>query len=101
MDDGSRHVGQRLAVQLDDGAMNSTLSGAVMVETLRLAKIAVKEDIRAKGLRLKDYEGVETTSEGAEPSRYVVVLPAAQPPVRDSGPGEGVRGNREVPPGLE
>src|SRR5687768_3772909 len=24
--------------------------------------------------------------------------PAAQPPVRDSGPEEGVRGNREVPP---
>src|SRR5439155_9401493 len=24
--------------------------------------------------------------------------PAAQPPVRDSGPVEGVRGNREVPP---
>jgi H+-translocating NAD(P) transhydrogenase subunit alpha len=23
---------------------------------------------------------------------------AAKPPVRDSGPGEGVRGNREVPP---
>jgi hypothetical protein len=27
--------------------------------------------------------------------------PAAQPPVRDSGPVEGVRGNREVPPGRE
>jgi spoIIIJ-associated protein len=27
-------------------------------------------------LRLKDYEGVETASEGAEPNRYVVVLPA-------------------------
>jgi pyruvate dehydrogenase E2 component (dihydrolipoamide acetyltransferase) len=26
--------------------------------------------------------------------------PAAEPPVRDSGPGEGVRGNREVPPGT-
>ena len=26
--------------------------------------------------------------------------PAAQRPVRDSGPGEGVRGNREVPPAL-
>ena len=24
--------------------------------------------------------------------------PEAKPPVRDSGPGEGVRGNREVPP---
>lgn len=27
-------------------------------------------------LRLKDVEGVETTSEGTEPNRYVVVLPA-------------------------
>ena len=27
-------------------------------------------------LRLKGYEGVETTSEGTEPNRYVVVLPA-------------------------
>jgi spoIIIJ-associated protein len=27
-------------------------------------------------LRLEDYPGVETTSEGAEPNRYVVVLPA-------------------------
>jgi spoIIIJ-associated protein len=28
-------------------------------------------------LRLKEYEGVETTSEGTEPNRYVVVLPAS------------------------
>ncbi len=27
-------------------------------------------------LKLKDVEGVETTSEGTEPNRYVVVLPA-------------------------
>jgi spoIIIJ-associated protein len=27
-------------------------------------------------LRLQDYEGVATASEGAEPNRYVVVLPA-------------------------
>jgi predicted RNA-binding protein Jag len=27
-------------------------------------------------LRLKDFDGVETASEGAEPNRYVVVLPA-------------------------
>lgn len=30
-------------------------------------------------LRLEDYPGVETTSEGAEPNRYVVVLPATAP----------------------
>jgi S-adenosylmethionine:tRNA ribosyltransferase-isomerase len=27
--------------------------------------------------------------------------PAAKPPVRERGPGEGVRGNREVPPSVE
>src|SRR5688500_5579773 len=30
-----------------------------------------------------------------------VERPAAEPPVRDSGPGERVRGNREVPPTVE
>ena len=33
----------------------------------------------------------------AEPEAAEKVTEAAQPPVRDSGPGEGVRGNREVP----
>jgi len=51
-------------------------------------------------VRLKEFEGVETASEGAEPNRYVVVSPTAQRSVRDSGPVEGVRGNREVPPGT-
>ena len=32
------------------------------------------------------------------PEPLFAVEPAAQPPVRASGPGEGVRGNREVPP---
>jgi spoIIIJ-associated protein len=34
-------------------------------------------------LRLKEFDGVETTSEGTEPNRYVVVHPAAEPPVRN------------------
>ena len=34
-------------------------------------------------LRLKELDGVETTSEGTEPNRYVVVHPAAEPSVRD------------------
>jgi spoIIIJ-associated protein len=33
-------------------------------------------------LRLKEFDGVETSSEGTEPNRYVVVHPAAEPPVR-------------------
>ena len=32
-------------------------------------------------VRLKEFEGVETTSEGTEPNRYIVVHPAAEPPV--------------------
>jgi len=34
-------------------------------------------------LRLKEFDGVETTSEGTEPNRFVVVHPAAEPPVRE------------------
>jgi spoIIIJ-associated protein len=34
-------------------------------------------------LRLKEFDGVETSSEGTEPNRYVVIHPAAEPPVRD------------------
>jgi spoIIIJ-associated protein len=34
-------------------------------------------------LRLKEFDGVETTSEGTEPNRYVVVHPSAEPTVRD------------------
>jgi spoIIIJ-associated protein len=34
-------------------------------------------------LRLKEFDGVETTSEGTEPNRFVVVQPAAEPPVRE------------------
>ncbi|HYY03916.1 MAG TPA: UDP-glucose/GDP-mannose dehydrogenase family protein [Gaiellaceae bacterium] len=43
------------------------------------------------------YEGIgRPTSPFA--SLPEIAEPAAQPPVRESGPGEGVRGNREVPP---
>jgi len=34
-------------------------------------------------LRLKEFGGVETTSEGTEPNRFVIISPAAQPPVRE------------------
>jgi spoIIIJ-associated protein len=34
-------------------------------------------------IRLKEFEGVETTSEGTEPNRFVVIHPAAEPPVRE------------------
>jgi molecular chaperone GrpE len=35
------------------------------------------------------------------PARVVVSSGAATPPVRDGGPGEGARGNREVPPASD
>jgi spoIIIJ-associated protein len=50
-------------------------------------------------LRLKEFDGIETRSEGTEPNRFVVVLPASQPPVRASGPEEGVSGEPEGSPG--
>ncbi|HET7855140.1 MAG TPA: RNA-binding cell elongation regulator Jag/EloR [Gaiellaceae bacterium] len=50
-------------------------------------------------VRLKEFGGVETRSEGTEPNRFIVVSPAAQPPVRASGPGEGVSGEPGGSPG--
>jgi spoIIIJ-associated protein len=50
-------------------------------------------------VRLKEFDGVETGSEGTEPNRYVVISPAAQRPVRASGPVEGVSGEPGVSPG--
>jgi len=50
-------------------------------------------------LRLKEFDGVETESEGTEPNRYIVISPAAQRPVRASGPEEGVSGEPGGSPG--
>jgi hypothetical protein len=36
--------------------------------------------------------------EGRAKAPAAAAEPAAEPPVRDSGPVEGARGNREVPP---
>jgi spoIIIJ-associated protein len=41
-------------------------------------------------VRLKEFGGVSTTSEGTEPNRFVVIHPAAELPDRASGPGEAV-----------
>lgn len=43
-------------------------------------------------------EAAETRGHGWLTERVDEVLEAAGPPVRDSGPGEGARGTREVPP---
>jgi spoIIIJ-associated protein len=34
-------------------------------------------------IRLKEFDGVETTSEGTEPNRFIVIHPATESPVRD------------------
>jgi spoIIIJ-associated protein len=34
-------------------------------------------------LCLKEFDGVETSSEGTEPNRFIVIHPAAEPPVRE------------------
>jgi spoIIIJ-associated protein len=49
-------------------------------------------------VRLKEFEGVVTSSEGTEPNRFVVISPAAQRPVREADQGRGSWGKREVPP---
>jgi spoIIIJ-associated protein len=49
-------------------------------------------------VRLKDFDGVETGSEGTEPNRFIVISPAVQPPVRASGPAEGAPGEPEGSP---
>jgi large subunit ribosomal protein L15 len=54
---------------------------------------AAREKIEAAGgsvVELREQRGPRT--------RKAKEKPAAEPPVRDSGPGEGARGNREVPP---
>jgi small subunit ribosomal protein S5 len=68
------------------------------------------EDVaRIRGLTISQvlpYKGKEPAPAPVEPAPAAVEPappepvreePAAQPPVRDSGPGEGARGNREVP----
>ena len=49
-------------------------------------------------LRLKEFDGVETASEGTEPNRFVVISPAAERSVRAGGPGEGVPGDPGASP---
>jgi len=50
-------------------------------------------------LRLKEFDGIETRSEGTEPNRFVVVDPEVQAHVRAGGPGEGVSGEPGGSPG--
>jgi S-adenosylmethionine:tRNA ribosyltransferase-isomerase len=46
-----------------------------------------------------EWEGLARPTKKLRPGQRLG--PAAKPPVRERGPGEGVRGNREVPPSVE
>jgi S-adenosylmethionine:tRNA ribosyltransferase-isomerase len=60
------------------------------------AEVLLLERVGANGL----WEGLARPSKRLRPGERLG--PAAKPPVRDSGPGEGVRGTREVsPPVIE
>ncbi len=83
-----RHRDQRKDVVVDAAGYRERRQAALEAIALRGAARAVTERVRVElepmtsverkvvHLRLKEYPGVETTSEGAEPNRYVVVLPA-------------------------
>ena len=68
--DRRREVLESLAVRSAEHAVES--SSRVELEPMTAIERKVVH------LRLQDYPGVETTSEGAEPNRYVVVLPASE-----------------------
>jgi S-adenosylmethionine:tRNA ribosyltransferase-isomerase len=59
------------------------------------AEVLLLEPLEAAG----EWEGLARPTKKLRPGQRLG--PAAQPPVRESGPGEGVRGNREVPPSVE
>jgi spoIIIJ-associated protein len=84
-----REAGEgRKEVVVDAAGYRERRLGALEAVALRAARRALDEERavelepmsaverKAVHLRLKDYPGVETTSEGAEPHRYVVVAPS-------------------------
>lgn len=90
-----RHPEDRKEVVVDAAGYRDRRRAALEALALRSADRALSDhepvelepmtavERKVVHLRLKEYDGVETTSEGTEPNRYVVVHPAAEPPVRD------------------
>jgi spoIIIJ-associated protein len=84
-----RHPDDRKEVVVDAAGYRERRRSALEALALRAAERAVSDDEQVAlepmtaverkvvHVHLKDVEGVETTSEGTEPNRYVVVLPAA------------------------
>jgi S-adenosylmethionine:tRNA ribosyltransferase-isomerase len=59
------------------------------------AEVLLLEPLNGAG----EWEGLARPTKKLRPGQRLG--PAAKPPVRARGPGEGVRGNREVPPSVE
>ena len=61
-------------------------------------RLAQELDVDLETLAGSGPQGRVTEEDVRAAAASAGLAPAAQPPVRGSGPGEGVRGNREVPP---
>jgi molecular chaperone GrpE len=98
LEEGVRLVHRSLAAALSkegleeiptEGAFDPHVHEALLSQQSEAVEGSVIEVLQ-KGYRLGDRV--------LRPARVVVAAPAAEPPVRESGPGEGDRRNREVPP---
>jgi spoIIIJ-associated protein len=90
-----RHPEDRKEVVVDAAGYRDRRRAALEALALRAADRALSDhepvelepmtavERKVVHVRLKEFDGVETTSEGTEPNRYVVVHPAAESPVRD------------------
>jgi spoIIIJ-associated protein len=67
---------ERRRRQLESVAVRSAEQALRELEAVELDPMSAPER-KIVHLRLKDYDGVETSSEGAEPNRYVVVRPTS------------------------
>jgi spoIIIJ-associated protein len=88
-----RHPEDRKEVVVDAAGYRDRRRTALEALALRSAERALSDrepvelepmtavERKVVHVRLKEFEGVETTSEGTEPNRYIVVHPAAEPPV--------------------
>jgi spoIIIJ-associated protein len=90
-----RHPEDRKEVVVDAAGYRDRRRTALEALALRSAERALSElepielepmtavERKVVHLCLKEFDGVETTSEGTEPNRFVVVHPTAKPPVPD------------------
>jgi spoIIIJ-associated protein len=88
-----RHAEDRKEVVIDAAGYRARRQASLEALAVRSAERALSrgEDVELEPMtaverkvvhiRLKEFDGVETTSEGTEPNRFVVIKPAAEPPV--------------------